>query len=285
MLWGAYLSNDLPRSNVLGMDAKTALDGFYYGYSNSAAVYTNRNLLKTPGSPAIAPGGISFVKAPDYRHSLGLRFYGALDDFTFDYSGVIQRGTFGGFDVEAWAFHTSTGFNHPTVAWTPWVGLWIDGASGGASSRGGSKTLQTFQPMNQNAYAISSITVDHALTNIVTISPRISFHPDFSIGSFRFEHVNASFWYSFYFRQNQNDAIYTGNYFGNQTGPVANAYQVTAVTRGQFVGQQPNLRLAWTFMPHATYGLDLAYEFVGSALKVVGAKDTLYVRNQLIFEF
>jgi hypothetical protein len=38
-------------------------------------------------------------------------------------------------------------------------------------------------------------------------------------------------------------------------------------------------------MPHLTYGLDLAYQMEGAALKAIGAKDTLYIRNQLVFNF
>jgi hypothetical protein len=34
-----------------------------------------------------------------------------------------------------------------------------------------------------------------------------------------------------------------------------------------------------------TYGLDLACQTEGPALKAIGAKDTLYIRNQLIFNF
>lgn len=280
--WGGYLSNDLPRWRVLGMDAKTGIDAFYYGYSNAAAQYTNRNLLKNPGSLAIAPGGVSFITAHDYRHSVGLRFYGRLGPFDADWSGVVQRGSFGKFDVDAWAFHTSTGYSF-SVPWKPWLGLWLDGASGGVSP--GSGTIQTFQPIRQNAYAISTISVSQALANVVDVSPRVAFAPDFHIGSFHVEKLSVSFWYSFYFRQNQNDAVYAGTYFGNQTAPGANPYQITAISRGQFIGQQPNLRLYWNFAPHLNYGIDAAYEFVGPALKVAGAKDTLYVRNQLIFDF
>ena len=282
LYWGGYFSNDLPKSSVLGLEAKTGIDVFYYGYSNSAAQYTNRALLKNPASLAIAPGGVSFITAHDYRNSFGLRFYGALGHVDYDYSGIVQRGSFGKYDVDAWAFHASTGYNLP-LPWKPWLGLWLDGASGGVSSA--SNTIQTFQPMRQNAYAISTESVSQALTNLINLSPRIAFAPDFYIGSFHVEKVSASIWYSFYFRQNQNDAVYNGNYFGNQTAPVANAYQITAVSRGQFIGQQPNLRVYWAFAPHFTYGIDAAYEIVGSALKVAGAQNTLYVRNQLIFDF
>jgi len=70
-----------------------------------------------------------------------------------------------------------------------------------------------------------------------------------------------------------------------QAAASVNPYQATAVTRGQFIGQQPNLRLAWAFAPHFSYGLDLAYQFEGAALKAAGAKDTLYIRNQIAFDF
>jgi len=282
LFWGAYFSNDLPRYSVLGMDSKTATDAFYYGYSNAAAQYTNRNLLKNPNSLAIAPGGVSFITAHDYRHSLGLRFFGDIGNFDADWSAIMQRGSFGKFDVDAWAFHTSTGYNF-RLPWRPWLGLWLDGASGGVNPN--NNTIETFQPMRQNSFAISTISVAQALSNVINVSPRIAFFPDFDIGSFHVDRMSVSFWYSLYFRQNQNDAVYAGTYFGNQTAAGANPYQITAVSRGQFIGQQPNLRIAWNFAPHFAYGLDTAYEFVGPALKVAGAKDTLYVRNFVYFDF
>jgi len=280
LLWGGYFSNDLPRYSVLGFDTKTGIDAFYYGYSNSAAQYTNRALLKNPASIAIAPAGASFITAHDYRNSLGLRFYGDIGNFDADWSGVLQGGSFGSRDVSAWAFHTSTGYNFPVV-WKPWLGLWLDGASGGV----GKHSISTFQPIRQNPYAISTVSVSQALTNVIDVSPRIAFAPDFQIGSFHVDRMGVSVWYSFYFRQNVSDAVYGGTTFGNATAASVNPYQATAVTRGTFIGQQPNIRLYWSFAPHFNYGLDVAYQFVGSALKAVGAKDTLYVRNQVYFDF
>jgi hypothetical protein len=280
LLWGGYFSNDLPRYTVLGFDTKTGVDAFYYGYSNGAAQYTNRALLKNPASMAIAPAGASFVTAHDYRHSLGIRFYGDIGNFDADWSAVLQRGSFGQRSVEAWAFHTSSGYNF-SLPWKPWLGLWLDGASGGV----GRDTISTFQPIRQNPYAISTISVSQGLSNVVDISPRIAFAPDFHLGNFHVEKMGLSFWYSFYFRQNQSDAVYSGTYFGNAVATAVNPYQATAVTRGQFIGQQPNMRLYWNFAPHFSYGLDVAYQFQGQALKAVGAKDTLYIRNQVAFDF
>jgi hypothetical protein len=282
LLWGAYFSNDLPRYSVLGLDTKTGIDAFYYGYTNGGAQYTNRQLLKNPASQAIAPAGASFITAHDYRNSIGLRFYGDIGRFDADWSGVIQRGSFGKYDVDAWAFHTSTGYNFP-LPWKPWIGLWLDGASGGVSNT--SNTISTFQPIRQNPYAISTISVSQALSNVIDVSPRLAFAPDFYIGGFHVEKVGVSLWYSFYFRQNQNDAVYGGTTFGNATAASVNPYQATAVKHGQFIGQQPNVRLYWNFAPHFNYSLDVAYQFQGPALKVVGAKDTLYIRNQIYFDF
>ena len=280
LLWGGYFSNDLPRYRVLGMDTKTGIDAFYYGYSNSAAQYTNRLLLKNPASTAIAPAGASFITAHDYRHELGIRFFGDIGNFDADWSAVLQRGSFGSRDVSAWAFHTSTGYNLP-LPWKPWLGLWFDGASGGVSK----DTVSTFQPIRQNPYAISTINVSQALSNVIDISPRIAFAPDFYIGPFHVEKMGVTLWYSFYFRENVQDAVYSGVYFGNATAAAVNPYQATAVTRGTFIGQQPNIRIYYAIAPHFNYGLDVAYQFNGAALKNVGAQNTLYVRNQLYFDF
>jgi hypothetical protein len=285
LFWGGYYSNDLPRTTVLGFDTKTAIDAFYYGYSNNNAQYTNRFFRKTqtgPGALVIVPGGGSFITADDYRNEFGLRFNGDVGRFDADWSVVYQGGSFGQFSVEAWAFHTSTGYNFD-LPWKLWAGLWFDGASGGAS--GTNKTLHTFQPIRQNSYAISTISVDQALSNVIDLSPRIAFNPDFNIGSVHVHDLGVTVWYSFYFRQNQNDAIYAGTFFGNQNAPGANPYQITALSRGKFIGQEPNLRAYWAFAPHWNYGIDVAYRIVGPALKAAGAKNTLYVRNQLSFTF
>jgi len=287
LMWGGHLSHDLPPFLAWGMTGKTGIDAFYYGYSNAAAQYTNSAFLKAPGSQAIAAGGASFITGHDYRHSLGLRFYGSLDDVTFDYSGVAQRGSFGAYTVDAWAFHTVTGYNFPTVSWQPWLGIQIDGASGGVSQagKGGSNTVMTFQPMRVDTLAFSTISVDQALSNVIGLSPRFDLHPKFSIGTFVVENLVISIRNNFYFRQQENDGIYAGTYFGNQTAPSSNPYQLTAIKRGQFIGYQPNLRVSWGFAPHFTYGLDLAYQTEGPALKAIGAKDTLYIRNQMVFNF
>jgi hypothetical protein len=118
-----------------------------------------------------------------------------------------------------------------------------------------------------------------------TSSPRFDLHPVFSIGSLKVKNLLISVRNNFYFRQQENDAVYAGTYFGNQTAPGSNPYQLTAIKRGQFIGYQPNLRVSWKFAPHFTYGLDLACQTEGPALKAIGAKDTLYIRNQLIFNF
>lgn len=285
-VWGTHFSHDLPVFALHGMQGRAGIDFFYYGYSNGAAQYTNQAFLKHPNSLAIAPGGVSFITAHDYRHEIGLRYYGTLGDFDFDYSGVIQRGSFGAYTVDAWAFHTSTGY-HLALPWHPWIGVWFDGASGGVSSasQGGSNTIMTFQPIRQNPYTISTIAVSQALSNVINVSPRIKIEPDFYVGSLHVQHMQAHLYNSFYFRQNQSDAVYGGTYYGNQTIGGANPYQITAIKRGQFIGYQPNLRLIWNFAPHFTYSLDWAYMFVGPALKVAGGKDTLYIRNQLIFSF
>jgi hypothetical protein len=287
LMWGGHLSHDLPPFAVWGLIGKTGIDAFYYGYSNSAAQYTNSAFLNVPGSLAIAPGGASFMTAHDYRHSIGLRYYGSLNDFTFDYSGVLQRGSFAAYNVDAWAFHTITGYNFPKAPWQPWFGVQIDGASGGVSqaSKGGSNTIMTFQPMRVDALAISTMSVDQAMTNLISLSPRFDLHPKFSIRSFEVDNLTVSVRNNFYFRQQENDAVYAGTYFGNQTAPGSNPYQLTAIKRGQFIGYQPNLRVSWGFAPHLTYGLDVAYQTEGPALKAIGAKDTLYVRNQLMFNF
>jgi hypothetical protein len=143
----------------------------------------------------------------------------------------------------------------------------------------------TFQPIRQNPFTISTIAVSQALSNVINVSPRIKFEPDFNIGSFHVVNLQVYVYNSFYFRQNQNDAVYAGTYFGNQTVGGANPYQITAIKRGQYIGYQPNLRIIWNFAPHFQYGLDWAYMFVGPALSVAGGKDTLYVRNQIIFSF
>ena len=109
-LYGVYGSFDLPRFQLLGDTARITADPFFIGYSSEGQSFDVPALQLTHDAVP------SFVTGEDYRQSYGVRFHGHIGDFDFDDTGIIQRGNFQGFSVQAWNFMTNTGYTFKNLA-------------------------------------------------------------------------------------------------------------------------------------------------------------------------
>lgn len=230
-LWGVYGSYDLPRFALVGEDAHSSVEPFYFGWRASpftggkgAGLYDDRALLT--GSRIVAATGTGFIASQDRRSTFGLRSYGAIRNFDYDWQGAYQTGSYAGLQVDAFAFNTDTGYTFHELPWKPRVGIHIDGASGGADKPGGS--IHTYQPMYPNTqyYAPNN---EFAPTNFYDFSPRVSAAP---MGT-----VTAEYYYSFLWRYSESDAIYIGAPWPGAQGQ--NNYAVTALIPGRRSGGNP----------------------------------------------
>lgn len=273
-LWGVYASVDLPKAALFGEALTATLDAFYYGFraapNNNGPGTGLYNAAELRTGPTVSPSS-GFLVAQDHRHTVGLRAFGTLGNLSYDWDAAVQRGSYGPFDVRAWAFNTDTGYTFAAQPWRPRVGARIDGASGGADRAGG--TLGTYQPMFPDAlyYMPNSF---FSPTNFYDIAPRVRVTP--------LPGVSADFSYGFFWRHSEDDAVYGGNWKGaNGT----NAMAVSALVPGRVIGRLPNLTVAWAPLLNVILRVTVAEFLPGRALKAVQAKNTTYVNTQLTVRF
>lgn len=276
-LWGGYASYDLPRFALAGADARSILDLFYFGWrsrpfanGNGSGVYDDA-VFET-GGRIVAATSAGFVSSQDHRHTFGVRAYGDIGDVDYDWQAALQRGSYAGYAVDAWAFNTDSGYSFHGVPWKPRIGAHFDGASGGADRS--SRSLQTYQPMYPNTqyYAPNN---EITPTNFYDIAPRLRVAPT--------DDIAAEFYYAWFWRYSQADAIYIGAPWPGGNG--ANAYAVTTLARGSYIGAQPDLRVTWTITPHVLVLAEAGLFFPGSALRSTGGRDTTFLDVNLTFKF
>jgi hypothetical protein len=264
-LYGVYGSFDLPRFDVLGSKAKITAEPFFIGYSSENQGFDVPALQLTGGALP------SFVNAEDYRQSYGVRIDGHIGDFDFDDTGIIQRGNFDGFNVDAWNIMTNTGYTFKNVPTTPRVSLHFDATSGGANAK--TKTLNSYQPeFYFTLYYSEELSL--APINLVDLSPHIEVNLS--------KDASLEFYHGLYWRQTQSDAVYSGaSYYAG----TANAFRASLNARGYFIGQQPDLILRWNILPHVSLFTTLGYFMPSSMMKSIGAKDTLVGVTNFKFYF
>lgn len=272
-IWGVYSSFDLPPFQVAGQTAATSIDGFYFGYRNKTSslnpsAYYDSVFLTGKNITPSTFSGIT-TQPIDVRHTVGLRYFGGVGPFDFDYTAAFQGGDYGSYGVTAWSVATDTGYNFKDMLFSPRIGVRINAASGGADK----DALHTYQPMQAFVPYYAENTVI-APTNFYNISPRITTR----VGS----KVVISLYDSFFWRYSTKDTVYSGLWEG---GNGANAYAVTAFNRSRFVGQQPAITVDYAPIPHVTIAAQLADFIVGDVLKKGGAKDTYYARVITSFRF
>jgi hypothetical protein len=276
-LWGLYTSYDLPKYAFAGMDGTTSVDLFYFGWRSSAfangkgsSIYDDAAFLT--GAKIVAATGAGFTTSQDHRGTFGLRGYGALGDFDYDWQGAYQTGSYAGLTVDAFAANTDTGYTFHDLPWKPRIGAHADVASGGANKADG--TMSTYQPMYPNTqYYVPNN--EFAPTNFYDLAPRISVRPT--------ETVTAEYYYSFLWRYSVADAIYTGAPWPGGNGQ--NNYAATVLAPGRTIGRQSDLRVTWEITPHILMLDEFGVFDPGSAIRTAGGHTTVYLDANLTFKF
>jgi hypothetical protein len=276
-LWGVYGSYDLPKVAVPGLDAKTSIDLFYFGWRSAAfangkgsGIYNDAAFLT--GARIVAATGAGFIASQDQRHTFGLRGYGGVNDIDYDWQGAWQAGSYAGLGVAAFAVNTDTGYTFHDLPWKPRIGAHADIASGGANKADG--VMSTYQPMYPNTqyYAPNN---EFAPTNFYDFAPRISVRPT--------DTVTAEFYYSFLWRYTNSDAIYTGAPWPGGNGQ--NNYAVTVLAPGGTIGRQSDLRVTWQIVPHLLTLFEFGVFSPGSAIRTAGGRTTTYLDANITFRF
>ena len=127
-----------------------------------------------------AQAGLARKNAPiergsqnELRHTVGERFWGGRNAWTYNSEAMFQRGTFGANEIRAWATAHDTAYSFRSIPSQPQVGIDAGVAS---EDHGDSKSaLGTFNPLfptgiyfGQGALALNGP------TNLIEVGPHLS---------------------------------------------------------------------------------------------------------------
>jgi hypothetical protein len=197
----------------------------------------------------------------DQRHTLGAIINGNREAWDYSYEFIVQLGTFsplqgGSQNIRAWALTTDTGVTFPKSKLYPRLGLrW--NVTSGDSGRG---SLGTFHPLfPDTAYSGKMGLIGPS--NVIDITPnarfaltrRLYFIPE----------------WSFFWRQNTNDGVYTPSLptVPPDTGVTGYIVKPGNQSRARHIGNKLALAAYVPIDRHLSYTISYNYFFAGRFLK------------------
>jgi hypothetical protein len=238
-LWGAYAT--LP----LGPRAQAGVDLYYLGYRRSSAPFAS---------------GIGRER----RRSLGTRLFGKSEPFDWDVEAVLQFGSFGPGEIDAWTIASDIGWTLKDLPWSPRLGLKADIASGDADP--GDGELGTFNALYPKLPYFTEAGLV-APANIMDLHPTVTVAPE--------EGVELTAGLNLLWRHRARDAFYAP--------PLV---PVTAfIGPSRFVGAQAELNAAW----EARRGLEIKAWYVrfspSDGLRASGARGSHFLAASAAVKF
>ncbi len=276
-MWGLYSSFDLrPRKTSLGT-LKSTIEPFYFGYraqpsGNNPGDYYYDDALLVPGSPITPMPGSGVGPAQlDVRHTLGVRNFGSIDRFDWDWQAAWQGGSYGNYSVDAFQLNTETGYLLSARDWRPRIAVRFNVASGGASKA--DRQIYTFQPLQTAPFYYAEGDAI-APANIFNVMPRITIRPA--------RGVIVTFQDSVFWRYSLNDAVYNGIWAAAVT-PMT--YGLTAYNHARYIGHQAELTVDWALDRHLSMEFVVTDFVPGAAMRTAGGKNTAYGRYIVSYKF
>jgi hypothetical protein len=223
--WGLYLTRDAMQSGTSGIDL------YYLGLRNERATY----LLQT---------------APELRHTVGTRIFGATRVQDWNLEAAWQWGSFGASRIRAWTL--SSDFGYTLFAWplTPRLGLKADIISGDRNPH--DTSLGTFNPLfpKLNYFSDANVAVP---ANLCDIQPTVGLKVTESL------RVNGS-WNALW-RYSRDDAFYL---------PPLKPVRTLSRTSGRYLGQQWSSAVEWQLLSSVAFTAGFVNFKPGSSLRQAG---------------
>lgn len=216
--WGAYSTWKLGSANA---------DLYYLGLDRGNANYTQGT-------------------ADEVRHSIGTRIFGKKGPWDWNTEFIYQFGEFGSADISAWTAASATGFSFDDKPWSPYVFLSANIASGDDDPQDGE--LNTFNPLYPNLMYFEEAAV-LAPQNFFNIEPGVTVHPT--------RRLSVSFDWNFFWRLEENDAVYVRGLL---------PLQDTATADGRFVAHVPSLSVDFRFNRHVTFDVSYSHFFASEVI-------------------
>lgn len=240
-LWGVHATRAWP----LLPDGH--VDMYYLGFENRHAIFQQGT-------------------GHELRHTLGTRIWGNPLSWKYNFEFIGQFGRFASNDIRAWAFASDTYYYFTQLPLKPGIGMRADITSGDNKS----STLGTYNPIFPTGAYFN-------LAGLGGPSNFIHIHPTLNLSLT--EKLKATFDWSFFWRENLNDAIYSIG--------VIPIFRATSQTdQGRFSGSSPALVLAWEPLPHVTILASYVHYFPSESLKNEHkAKEVDYFTTWVTYKF
>ncbi|MFD1703468.1 alginate export family protein [Methylopila henanensis] len=240
-VYGLYATRALPE-----LAPKSGLDLYWIGYGREDARFDS-----SVGN--------------ERRHTFGARFFGSLDDWSWNHEAMLQLGTFGDEKILAWSVATDTRYTFSAVPLQPFVELKANVISGDGGPGGRLGTFNALFPKGKYFGEIGLI----GPANLVNLHPAIGV----SLGS-GWSLTGAAV---FYWRQSLDDGVY---------GNPGNLIRPSGGSRARYVGTQAEVVLGWEATPNVTLETSYALFEPGRFLSETGPGKTVhFVGGEIQFRY
>jgi hypothetical protein len=244
------------------------------GQTSFAGVYDTISL------PEVFKGG--GTKLDLYGLALNRTNASTPKPFDFDVEADYQFGTFGNQDISAWSIAAEGGYTLAACPATPRLYLGFDAASG--NDNGNNGTFGTFNQLFPLGHAYFGYIDAIGRQNIIDLHPGVEITP---IENARFaKKVTLRTDYHLFWRENENDAVYTVAAGAGQSPVSAGVLRAASGSNEKYIGSELDLLLNWQVDRHLLLYGGYSHFFAGDFIQETGAiKDIDFAYMALVFTF
>lgn len=241
--WGIYLSHPLAPGR-----GKPAIDLYYLGLDRRHAVYNQG-------------------AAREQRQTLGARFWGQHNAWSYDTEAIYQFGKFGIGTINAWRAAADIGRIFSLLPFHLRPGLAFDIASGDRNPA--DPDLQTFNALFQSG-TYSGRAQILGPDNAIRLEP--------SLGLSFLETITLSAGWGFFWRESANDALY---------GIPGNIIVPSNGVKSRYEGSRPIAELDWQITRHLSAHVNYIYVFNAAFEEqaVHGTKSMSFISPWMTYRF
>ena len=240
-VWGLYATQWLDSSHLNGFDV------YYIGLQDQNAVFDQG-------------------AGRQLAHTFGSRIFGDNGTWAWNVEAAYQRGTFAGYQSEAWGAGFETRYRFRDVSLQPELGLTADVVSGDGNPNDHKLgTLNALFPNGKYFGALSPV----GPRNLIHVRPSITVHPH--------KDVAVSLTGVAYWRQSTQDGVYSVPGFLVRSGKDSDA---------RFIGKELELAVSWQATPNVNFTGSLSAFQPGEFIRETGPARTIkMIGFQTTFRF
>jgi hypothetical protein len=206
------------------------------------------------------------VAGKERRWSIGVRPWGKLGAWDYNFEFVGQLGRFADESIRAWTAASDVGLTWTAMPARPRLGLKANIASGDRDPADGKRgTFNALYPKAAYFGEISQV----GPANFMNVHPSLTLHPS--------NRLTVTGDAVFFWREQVRDGVYGAN---------LRLERAPGTSRARHVGNQYDLIVSWQVSPFVTFDLSTAVFTAGRFLKDTGPAETVrYFYSALTYQF